>query len=267
MPINADYHMHTPLCQHAAGPMEAYVERAIELGLREIGFSDHNPLPHGFGANVRMKESELDYYVKLIQDLRFTYRGRIDVMLGLELDFVEGLEDYLEQQVAAYPWDYIIGSIHYLDRECRAGAWGKTAPADVEAHYARYFELVRRLADSGLCDLIAHFDVAKRIGQPPTECSADDIAQTLREIAHAGLCIEINTSGYRHSDVVTPEPYPSFPIIEQALALDIPLMVNSDAHAPDQVGLKFAEIERLLRSKGCAELAKFERRKREMYEL
>lgn len=45
MSIQCDYHMHTPLCKHAAGPMEAYVERGRELGLREIGFADHNPLP------------------------------------------------------------------------------------------------------------------------------------------------------------------------------------------------------------------------------
>src|SRR6266571_3299183 len=55
MPIQCDYHMHTPLCKHAQGPMEAYVERGIELGLREIGFSDHNPLPNRLSNNVRME--------------------------------------------------------------------------------------------------------------------------------------------------------------------------------------------------------------------
>lgn len=267
MPIIGDYHMHTPLCQHAAGPVEAYVERGIELGLREIGFSDHNPLPYGFAAHVRMRESELEYYVNRITELRFDCRGQIDVLLGLEVDFVEGLEGYLEKQIAAYPWDYIIGSVHYLDRECRIGAWGRIAPRDVDAHYARYFELVRELAGSRLCDIIAHFDVAKRIGYPPTERSAAHVTQTLQEIARADLCIEINTSGYRHYELATPEPYPSLPIVEQALTLGIPLMVNSDAHAPEQVGMKFGEIEGFLRREGCTRLAKFERRKCEMYEL
>ena len=101
--------------------MEAYVEKAVELGLREIGFSDHNPLPNGFGAQVRMAESELDYYVNRVMDLRFQYRGKIDVLLGLEMDFVEGLEDYLQRQQSAYPWDYIIGSVHYLDCDCTIG--------------------------------------------------------------------------------------------------------------------------------------------------
>src|SRR5436190_16654277 len=83
MPIQCDYHMHTPLCQHASGPMEAYIEHGIELGLREIGFSDHNPLPNGLGANVRMTEAELEYYVQRVTDLQFMYRGRIDVKLGI----------------------------------------------------------------------------------------------------------------------------------------------------------------------------------------
>jgi len=267
MPIQCDYHMHTPLCQHAAGPVEAYVERGIELGLREIGFSDHNPLPHGLGANVRMKESELDDYVNHIQELRFTYRGKIEVRLGLEMDFVDGLEGYLEKQIAAYPWDYIIGSIHYLDRECRIGSWSRKSPLNIEAHYARYFEQMRKLVRSGYCDILAHFDVAKRIGRPPPESSAADIALTLEEIARAGLCMEINTSGYRHTDVAVQEPYPGFPIIEQALALGIPLTVNSDAHAPDQLGFRFGEVEAFLGKKGCRQLARFERRKRVMYEL
>jgi histidinol-phosphatase (PHP family) len=268
MPIQCDYHMHTPLCQHATGPMEAYVERAIELGLREVGFSDHNPLPNGFSANVRMKESELEYYVQRVIDLRFQYRGKIDVMLGLELDYVEGLEDYVTKQIAVYPWDYIIGSVHYLDRECRIGSWTKGYTGTVDEHYARYFTLVRQLAQSGLCDMLAHLDVVKRCTRPPTQRGLDEVSATLQAVAKAGVGIEINTSGYRHPELVNdPQPYPALPFVEQAIALGIPLAVNSDAHAPDQVGLKFAEIESFLKKHGCRKLVRFDRRKRESYAL
>ena len=249
--------MHTPLCKHAAGPMEAYVERGIELGLREIGFSDHNPLPHGFGANVRMSENELEYYVGRVLDLQFQYRGKIDVKLGLELDYVEGLEDYLAKQIAAYPWDYIIGSVHYLDAQCRVGTW---SPA---TDYDRYAELIGQLARSGFCDFIAHLDVVKRSGFQPTSAISD----ALRAIKVAGVAIEINTSGYRHKELPEPQPYPALPFVEEAIALGIPLTVNSDAHAPDQVGLKFDVIEAFLRVNGCTTLARFEGRKREMYLL
>ncbi len=257
MPIQCDYHMHTPLCQHAAGPMEAYVQRGLELGLREVGFSDHNPLPNGLGANVRMKESELDDYVERVLHLRSQYRGKIEVRLGLELDYVEGLEEYLAAQIARYPFDYVIGSVHYLDRQCRIGSW---SPA---TSYDRYVALIGKLTRSGLCDIIAHLDVVKRSGQPPTPAIRD----ALPDIAAAGLCLEINTSGYRHPELAEPQPYPALPLIPEAIALGIPLTVNSDAHAPDQVGMKFAEMETFLRANGCRQLARFEKRQREMYAI
>jgi len=259
--------MHTPLCKHAGGPMEAYVERAIQLGLREVGFSDHNPLPDGRSANVRMSEAELPYYVERVTEMRYRYRGRIDVMLGLELDYVEGLEDYLGKQVAAYPWDYIVGSIHFLDNACCEASWPRLYAGDAHQLYARYFELMRRMARSGLCDIVAHFDVVKRSGILPGEHEADDITHTLQEIKDAEVCLEINTSGYRHPELPEPQPYPMLSIVEQALGLGIPLTVNSDAHMPDQVGLQFGTIEKFLRRKNCRELAKFEQRKREMYKL
>ncbi len=267
MPILADYHMHTPLCRHAAGPMEAYIEHAIHLGLPEIGFSDHNPLPNGLSGHVRMKESELDYYVNEVLRLREEYYGKIDVLLGLEMDYIEGLEAYCEKQIASYPWDYVIGSVHHLDPECRTSSWPKDFTGDIGQLYARYFELVRKLSRSGLCDIIAHFDLPKRTGRLPTERNAEDIAATLQEIARAGLCMEINTSGFRHPELPRPEQYPSLPIIEQVLALGIPLTVNSDAHAPEQVGMKFQEMAELLKRKGCRQLVRYEKRKREMYPL
>jgi histidinol-phosphatase (PHP family) len=259
--------MHTPLCKHAAGPMEDYIERGIELGLREVGFSDHNPLPGGRSANVRMTEAEIDYYVERVTELRFRYRGKIDVMLGLEMDYVEGLEDYLEHQVAKYPWDYVIGSIHFLDKECREGSWPRNYDGDPHKLYARYFDLMRRMVRSGLCDIVAHFDVTKRSGCLPGERETEDITHTLEEIKAANICLEINTSGYRHPELPEPQPYPALIIAEQALELGIPLTVNSDAHAPDQVGFKFSEIEAFLKRKGCRQLARFDRRKRAAYDL
>ena len=267
MPIQTDYHMHTPLCQHAVGPLEAYVERAIELGLREIGFSDHNPLPNGYGANVRMKESELDYYVQRVLDLRFQYRGKIEILLGLEMDFVEGLENYLAEQTARYPFDYIIGAVHYLDSQCRLGAWSRDCPYPVDEQYARYFAGIRKLAQSGLCDIIAHFDVVKRSTRQPSERGLSEIPVTLAEIKRAGICMEINTSGYRHPELPEPQPYPTLPVVAEAIALGIPLVVNSDSHAPEQVGLAFSGVEGFLHRNNCRQLARFERRQRSFYTL
>jgi histidinol-phosphatase (PHP family) len=262
MRITADHHMHTPLCKHATGPVEAYVERGIALGLSAVGFADHNPLPHGRGADVRMAESELDGYVRSVLDLRAKYRGRIQVLLGIEMDYVEGLEPYLERQVARYPWDYVIGAIHYLGRECRISSWPREFEGDTSSLYARYFELMRKMVRSGLCDIVAHFDVPKRSRRLPGIREMEDIANTLQEIQRAKLCLEINTSGFRHPELPSPQPYPDWPMIDQALALGIPLVISSDAHAPDQVGLKFAEVGDYLKQRGCQRLPSFRRRRR-----
>jgi len=267
MPILTDYHVHTPLCRHATGPMEACVERAIERGLREIGFACHNPLPRGLGGDVRMKESELEYYVQRVTDLQFQYRGRIEVLLGLEMDYVEGLEDYLAAQAAAYPWDYLIGSIHYLDRECALGAWSCRLPFDAEEQYVRYFVLLEKLARAGLCDMISHFDVPKRSRRVPGPRGTEAMWRALDTIARADLCLEINTSGYRHPDLLMPDCYPSAPIMERALVLGIPLTVNSDAHGPEQVGLMFPAVEERLWRSGCRQLACFRQRQRGHYFL
>ena len=241
--------------------MEAFVESAIERGLKAIGFADHNPLPNGLGSNVRMEEAELDGYVKNVLDLRRQYEGRIEVLLGLEMDYVEGLEAYLEKQTASHPWDYIIGSIHYLDAECRQISWPKNFAGETAQLYGRYFELVRKMVSSGLCDIVAHFDVPRRSGRAHTEHEAGDITRTLKEIAQAGLALEVNTSGYRHPELSRPDTYPTRAIIAEAVALGIPLIVNSDAHAPDEIALKFEEMESLLAKHKDARLVTFRNRR------
>jgi histidinol-phosphatase (PHP family) len=267
MDLVTDYHWHTPLCQHAAGPMEAYVERAIELGLREVGFSCHNPLPSGLGANVRMREAELEYYVSRVRELQFHYRGRIEILLGLEMDYVPHCVDYLTNQVRRYPWDYIIGSIHYLDPGCQLGAWSRHLPFAAEEQYRRYFSLMRQLARSGLCDIIGHLDVPKRSGRHLPGTAEEDLERTLQEIKRTNVAMEINTSGHRHADLSEPGPYPAWPIVKRALELGIPLVVNSDAHSPDHVGLEFPATAQKLQRLGCRQLARFQQRQRSLVDF
>jgi histidinol-phosphatase (PHP family) len=262
MGLHTDYHWHTPLCQHAAGPMEAYVERAIELKLQQVGFSCHNPLPAGLGANVRMREAELEYYVRRVQELQLQYRGRIELLLGLEMDFVPHILDFLVDQIGRYPWDYVIGSVHYLDPACQHGAWSRNLPFDATEQYRRYFNLIRQMVRSGLCDIVGHLDVPKRSGRHLPGTAEEDLERTLQEIKRTNVAVEINTSGHRHTDLSEPGPYPAWPVVKRALEIGIPLVVNSDAHAPEHVGLEFAATEQKLRQLGCRQLARFHQRQR-----
>ena len=86
----ANYHTHTPRCNHADGREERYVQRALEGGLEELGFSDHSPYffdEPGYYSSFRMRPEDLEGYVDTILNLREAYKGRIQIKLGLETEY------------------------------------------------------------------------------------------------------------------------------------------------------------------------------------
>ena len=112
MPL-PDYHMHTTLCNHATGTMEAYVERAIDAGVAEMGFSEHMPVmpePH-----LAMTLDDLPVYIDRVRRLQDVYGGRITIRLGAEMDMDLTRADEIAGILDRYPFDYVIGSVHYLD--------------------------------------------------------------------------------------------------------------------------------------------------------
>jgi len=117
-----DYHMHTPRCNHATGTVMEYAQAAITAGLREIGMSDHSPMPDDFDKPWRMDRSELSDYLSEVEQARVSVKEKLDIRVGLEADFHRGPEAYVAAMIASYDWDYVIGSVHYI------GAWGFDNP-------------------------------------------------------------------------------------------------------------------------------------------
>lgn len=242
--------------------MRDYAEAALAQGLEEIGFSDHAPLPRGLGSKVRMREEELEGYVEEVLALRKEYEGRLRILLGIECDHVEGLEEYNRGLLESYPFDYALGSVHYLDSECRESAMPKDFEGSVEDHYSRYFALVERMAASGLFDVAGHFDFARRIHRPLPAEGREGRDRALFAVAKAGMALEVNTSGYRHATFGLVEPFPSLEALARAKEWEIPICVNSDAHDPIQVGYGFAECRESLLKLGFTGTVRFENRRR-----
>ena len=110
----ADYHMHTPLCGHATGDLPEYVAAGRAAGLAEIGFSDHCPMPGPEPFDDwRMLRSDLPLYVERVLAARAD-AAPFPVRLGLECEFIAGTEAWIEELANLAPWDYLIGSVHYL---------------------------------------------------------------------------------------------------------------------------------------------------------
>ncbi len=120
-----DYHMHTTLCGHARGTVGDYVQRAIRLGLSEIGFSEHIYLYHlpleERDPELAMREVEMPLYVDMVRAAQRRY-PQIPIRLGLEADYIEGHEERLGRILASHPFDYVYGSVHFIE------GWGFDDP-------------------------------------------------------------------------------------------------------------------------------------------
>ena len=254
----ADYHIHTRLCRHAEGEPREYVERAIALGLPELGFADHLPfvagwLPnHDVADDFAMGLDELDGYVSMVQDLAREYRDDLRILLGIEADYIEQTLDETAAVLEQYPFDYVIGSVHIIGDRFpfdHPKLRDQVADYGVDRIHLESLELVARAAGSGLFDVMGHIDQAKVFGLRPSdeEAVAAAVAVALRAIAAAGVAMELNTAGWRKP---AGEAYPAPRILREAADLHIPLTFGSDAHRPADVGYAFERAAALARDAG-----------------
>lgn len=260
MKIISDYHMHTPLCGHADGEPQEYTEQAIKIGLEEIGFSDHAPLFSHRDPEITMDFSDLPIYHKKIEDVRDHYQNKIKIRIGIEADFMPGFEEKTKAMLDAFPYDYVIGSVHFIKR------WGFDDPIqrqewdtkDVADVYREYYELLRASAESGLFNIMGHVDVIKKFGHKPSEPMIQEVEKTAQVFKKSGVVIEINTSGLRKPVL---EIYPSLWSLKIYASAGVPLTFGSDAHTPDEVGKDFDKALEHARQAGYKEYVLFEKRK------
>lgn len=257
----ADYHTHTPLCRHAEGSPEAYVDAALAAGTSEFGLSDHAPArPEPFD-NWRMQEDELPEYFQLIERARRQAAGRIPIRAGLECDWLDGCQGWIAELAERYPWDYLIGSVHYL------GGWdfdnpkwlGKWAEIDVEEVWKHYWETYAAMASSGLFDILGHPDLVKKFARIPAGDLDRFYEPAIDAIAASGCIIELNTAGW-HKPCAEAYPAPRF--LELACSAGVPLVISSDAHHPAEVGRDFQQARDLALAAGYRETTLLENRRR-----
>ncbi len=256
-----DYHTHTPLCLHAEGHPREYVGRARRLGMAELGLSDHNPMPEHFDE-WRMPISDFPKYLEMVDEARSENPG-FPVRLGLECDFLEGREEWIEQTAAMADWDYLIGSVHYISPE-----WAIDDPkhlsrwknaADVEQIWAAYWRAYEKCIRSGLFDFFAHPDLAKKFGFRPSGDLRRYYEPVIQALADTKGVMEVSTAGLRKE---VREIYPSREMLDMAFAAGVPIVINSDAHKPSEVGQDFGQALRLVREAGYRTTVRFEKRRR-----
>jgi histidinol-phosphatase (PHP family) len=257
-----DYHMHGNFCGHAEGELEEYVLEALGKGFLEIGFSAHLPKVVDPDPYHAMLENRLPDYIALIEHLQMKYHGSINIKTGIEADYFPGLEDKTRELLAQYPFDYVLGSLHFL------GDWHFSSKAgrhryeseDPEESFPKYFELLRMMVRSGLFDVLAHADALRKETFEPGPDSAEEYERLADLLARHGMAIEVNTAGLRRG---AGSIYPDRLLLEACGAKGVPVTLGSDAHTPADVGRDFRYAFRLLEETGITDLAIFDGRSME----
>jgi histidinol-phosphatase (PHP family) len=260
----ADYHVHTPLCHHATGWPVEFARRATELGLGELGFADHNPMAEYFD-DWRMLREELPRYLDEVEKARAAFPD-LPIRVGLECDFLAGREAWVEELATLAEWDFLIGSVHYLPE-----GWEVDHPKYVGRHagqaeeiWSSYWRVYEQCIRSGLFDFVAHPDLPKKFGFRPAGDLRRFYDPVITALAETGTPFEINTAGWRKE---CREQYPSRQFLELAAGAGIPLLINSDAHAVEELTAGFADAVDLARESGFTQTVRYAGRRRRFVPL
>lgn len=230
----ANYHTHTPRCNHADGSERDYVEAALAAGMRTLGFSDHTPqyFPGDYYSFFRMRPEQLDDYVAAVLAVRDAYRGRIEIPLGLEAEYYPALFPRLLQEVRARPFDYLILGQHALGNE--EGDEYSGTPTSDPATLRRYVDQVCEAMETGLFSCFAHPDIMSFGGD---EAFWQREMRRLCETALAcNVPLEINLLGLAGG-----RNYPNEDFWRIAGEVGCAAVLGCDAHHPEQLGVPALE--------------------------
>jgi histidinol-phosphatase (PHP family) len=268
----ANYHTHNRWCD-GVGEIGEVVAAAVAAGLTQIGISSHAPVP--FAATYALPLDQLRGYRDEVLRVRAEYTGRIDVLLGLELDALPELRDFNRDELLVLGFDYTVGSVHFqkrddagqpwpLDRsdECFAALLRERYGGDIRALAEEHYRLIAGLADYPGVAIIGHIDRGVKLWNAGDRYFSEDapwyraaVEEALRALAATGRIIELSTGGWRRG---LPDPFPSSWIVRRCRDLGIRMTVNSDSHHPNQLTYDYDRALALLRETGYREIARFD---------
>lgn len=263
-----NYHTHSYFCDGEENPQK-YVEEAIKHGIKALGFSSHAPLP--FPNDWTMKSSDLQRYCQLIRSLQRENEDKLQIFLGLEVDFIPGVIGPNFSQIQSLGLDYIIGSVHHVEKDSQGKYWSiDVSPetfaqglnqifgGDIIQAVEFYYSLIRQMVREAPPPILGHLDIIKKYNTEENYFSEDEdwyrktVFDTLKIISKSSSILEVNTGGLARG--VTDSLYPSKWILKRCFELGIPITLSSDAHTPTDITAGFDEAAAVLQDIGYKEL-------------
>ncbi len=255
---NYNLHTHSDFSD-GKSPMEDMVLDAIDNHFEILGITDHSPMPYDNRAS--MKKERVDEYVNEVQRLKTKYQDKIEIHLGMEMDYIPGVSEHFHEERQKLGLEYLIGSVHLVEHQGQL--WfidgAKTEPydeglrnifgGDIKAGVRAFFYQSNKMIENEKFEIIGHFDKIKmnnkgRYFEETEKWYLDLLFETLSLIKEKNLIVEVNTRGMykgRYNGF-----YPGewlFPTLKEQ---KIPVIISSDGHLRGEVGGCFKEATEAL---------------------
>ena len=239
--MTVNYHTHTYRCGHAVGNEREYVEKAIELGFSELGFSEHAPMPFPDNLlpenlerllSMRLKTEEAEEHFSTLVDLREEYKNDIKIHIGLEVEYFEELFDDFLEYIKDFPVEYFILGQHFSDPfSVPISYYGKQTHSD--AALKSYVDCVIKGLDSGKFTYIAHPDLI--FYRRSLEVYESEMTRLIKCANAKKVPLEINFYGLQEV-----RNYPTLAFWQLANSIGCDVVFGSDAHHPDNLKNPYA---------------------------
>ncbi|HIG39635.1 MAG: histidinol-phosphatase [bacterium] len=242
-----NFHTHTYRCKHATGDVADYCQEAVNRSMQTLGFSDHSALPDDRWIQARMHYADLSEYTGAIDQAKVDF-PTLTILKGMECEYIEKFHSWYEEELLGeLQFDYLIGASHFFTADDKwVGTYGGTDSPERLRAFADY--TIGMMA-TGLFDFIAHPDL---FGNCYLNWDADAQAcsqDILQAAADLDVGMEINALGLRkqaHKKKSNPFPmYPWLPFWELATDYDVKVIVNSDAHRPEDLQARTGEARKI----------------------
>jgi histidinol-phosphatase (PHP family) len=264
-----NYHSHTDYCD-GKDKAEDMILSAIKKGIKYYGISSHGPVP--FETDWTMKKEMLEDYLKEMKMLKKKYKEKINIFIGLEIDYIPGWGISHINNSVLKELDYTIGSVHYLGKFRDGTMWTvdynreeleegikETYDGQIRNAVQEYYGYVAEMCEVFKPDILGHLDLIKKSNKnnyffnEKDEWYREIVFKCLKRIKNAGTIMEINTGGKFRG--YTDEYYPSDWIVKKALEMEIPITLSADSHSVDSVDFEFDEAYKYIKKIGYKKLS------------
>lgn len=263
-----NFHSHTYLCD-GKNKAQDYIKKAVKLNMPSYGISGHAPV--SFETDWCIPDDKLKKYVEEVNDAKSLFKEDIEVYLGLEIDYIPEIAGRNKHIIKDLELDYTIGSIHFVDAFEDGTPWNIDHTKDffregLNKIYhnnflkaaERFYAVTMQMIEEDRPNIIGHLDKIKMYNTNNDLFYERDpkyrrlVVEVLEQIKKSNIIVEVNTRGYyRYGQT---DLYPSSWILEIIKQKNIPLMLNSDSHHPDEISSGFEYAAKKLKEIGIKEL-------------